>query len=287
MRSFLVCSMVGLVVMTMAASGSAQEQPAKVVTGINFQVAPPVRVAGFHRYGQTGAYTGGSLGIGVDIENKSDKPADFVSVKLDLGGGKILEQMVSVPPNGMRMATFFDSDGLASSCTATKYKIMLSGPGTGANGTVKDAYVTPTCLFTSKVEETWNMMSPDKVAAEKAGNAYLYSPAVTFNANCGAAPTIKVKIVNKSSLSSPSLIVQAKDFSNGQVKSQTAAAFPLAAGESKDLLLTPVAANSGEPAAKMNLAIVDWSKSLQGNTSNGGIFINTTRSCSLKFWMAD
>jgi hypothetical protein len=129
-------------------------------------------------------------------------------------------------------------------------------------------------------------MSPDKVAAEKAGNAYLYSPSVVMNPNCGAAPTIKVKIVNKSSLSSPSLVVQAKDWTvGGQVKSQTAAAFSLGVNESKDLTLTPVSANSGEPAAKMKLGIVDWTKSVQGNTSDGGIFINTTRSCTLSFWL--
>lgn len=33
----------------------------------------------------------------------------------------------------------------------------------------------------------------------------------------------------------------------------------------------------------MKLSMVDWTKSLGGHTSDGGIFINTVRSCSLDF----
>ena len=283
MRSFLVCSVVGLAVMTMAASSSAQD-PIKIGPIPSFEVTPPVHVAGFHRYGQSGAYTGGALGIGVDVENSSDKPVDNVSVKLDIGGGKVLEQSVSVAPHGTRTAVFYDNDGLTSSCKAAEYKIMLSGPGT-MNGQTKSALIKPTCTFQSTLEQTWNQMSPDKVLAEKSGNAYLTSPVVQMNANCGSAPTIKVTMINQSSLSSPSVIVQAKEWSEGgKVKSQTSAAFPISGGESKALLLTPVYANAGgEPTTKLHLGIVDWTKSLQGHTSDGGIFVNTTRSCSLAF----
>ena len=116
------------------------------------------------------------------------------------------------------------------------------------------------------------------------GNAYLTAPAIQSGASCKTSPTIKVRIVNQSSLASPSIIVQAKDWTaGGTVKAQTAAAFPLAAKESKELVLTPVASKDAEPSPRMSLAIVDWTKSLQGHTSNGGIFVNTTRSCSLAF----
>jgi hypothetical protein len=286
MRSFLVSTVLGLVVATMAASGSANaEEPARISsTRPKIEIAPPVRVAGFHRYGQTGAYGTGAIGIGVDMENTSDKPIDGVTVKLDIGD-KVLEQSVSIPPKGTRMATFFDTEGLASSCKAKPYTIMISGPGTGANGFTREAHITPSCAFTSKLEETWNLMSPDKVEAEKAGNAYLTAPALQSSASCAGGPTIKATIIDKSSLSSPSLIVQAKEWTaDGKVRSQTAAAFPLATNESKAVLLAPVASSAGaEPTTKLKLGIVDWTKSLQGHTSDGGIFVSTTRSCTLSF----
>jgi len=241
-----------------------------------------VRIVGFHRSGPNGVYTGGALGVAVDVENKGAAAAEGVTVKLDVGGGQILESTVTIPASSTRTLIFNDAAGLTSSCKANAYAISLAGPGTG--NASRAGRITPSCTFKSSVEETWNLMTPDHVEAEKAGNAYLTAPTLVSAPVCGAGPTIKVRMVNKSTASSPSIIVQAKEWTAAApVKAQTAAAFPIAASESKDLVLTPVASASGDVPAKLALHIVDWTKSLGGHTSDGGIFVNTTRTCTLDF----
>lgn len=278
MRSFMVSTVAVLAISTMATSGSAEE--AKIATSRpRLELAPTVRVVGFHRpTGQTGMYTGGALGLMVDVENTGNSLAENVVVKL-ASGNQILESTVSIPARSTKGVQLNDADGLSSSCSVNQYKISLSGQGTG--DATRNAHITPSCTFTTKIEQTWNLWTPDHVEAEKAGNAYLYAPSLQNGGSCGSVPTLKVRIMNKSTLSSPSIIVQEKDWTTGQVKAQTSAAFPLGAGEDKEVLLTAVSNSGGEPPARMGLAIVDWTKSLKGHTSSGGIFVNTTRNCSL------
>jgi hypothetical protein len=69
---------------------------------------------------------------------------------------------------------------------------------------------------------------------------------------------------------------------NGTVKAQTAAAFPIAAKESKDVTLTPYGTISGEPTTTLTLGIVDWTKSMAGHVGAQGVTIDTTRSCVLE-----
>jgi hypothetical protein len=282
MRSSMAGVLVTAVVMTMAASGSAGEPAKAVSTRPKIELAPQVRVVGFHRAaGQTGAYTGGALPLGVDVENKSNSLVEDVVVKLDVGP-QVLEAMISIPAHSTRTATFTDGDGLASSCKAKPYNITLARPGVAP--TSRDALITPSCSFSSTIEQTWNQMSPDHVEANKAGNAYLTAPSLVTAPTCSSGPTMKVRIVNKATASSPSLIVQAKEWTaSGKVKAQTAAAFPLASNEQKELLLSPVAGGNGDVPAKLKVGITDWTKSLGGHTSDGGIFVNTTRSCALSF----
>lgn len=278
MRSFLVSGVVAMVVTTMAASGSAEE---KIATRPKIELAPPVRIVGFHRSGPNGVFTGGALGIAVDVENKGAATADGVIVKIDVGG-QVLASTIAIPAGAMRTVTFNDANGLASSCKVNAYAISLAGPATG--DATRAGRITPSCTFKSSVEETWNQMTPDHVEANKAGNAYLTAPTLVNAPVCGAGPTIKVRIVNKSTLSSPSIVVQAKEWTAAApVRAQTAAAFAIAPNESKDLVLTPVGSAGSDVPAKLGLHIVDWTKSLGGHTSDGGIFVNTSRTCTLDF----
>lgn len=281
MRSLMVATTMALVTMTMAATGSAGEPSPQIsATRPKIELLPKVRVVGFHRAaGQNGAYSGGGLGLAVDVENTSDTPMEGVLVKLDVGDD-VLESKLTLPAKSTRSATFNDSDGLTSSCKPKPYSITLAAAG--VNTATRAGRVTPSCKFTSSLEQTWNQMSPDRVEAQTTGNVYLTAPTLVTAPVCGKGPTMKVRIVSKAQASSPSIIVQAKDWSaTAQIKSQTAAAFPIAPQEQKELLLTPVSSGDGDVAPKLKLGIVDWTKSLGGHTSDGGIFVNTQRSCTL------
>ena len=280
MRSLAVSMVVGLVVSTMAATGSAGEPAPKPAARPRIELAPQVRVTGFHRAsGQVGPYAGGALALAVDVENTSAAAVEGIVVKVD-AGDHVLEATLTIPARATRTALLTDAEGLASSCKPKPYTVTLAGTGTA--GASREAHVTPSCTFTSTVEETWNLMSPDRVEAHKAGNVYLTAPAIVSAPACGKGPTMKARIVSRAAASSPSIIVQAKEWSgSGQVKAQTAAAFPLASGEQKDLVLASTPGGDFDVPAKMKLAIVDWTKSLGGHTDDGGIFVNTTRSCTL------
>lgn len=211
-----------------------------------------MRIDGFHRPSpqQSQAYTGGALQIAVEVANDGDAPVDNIGVKLVIGE-QTLHQSVSVPPHGRRAAIFWDTAGLLQSCAPKEYKMYLTGPSTLVNATVREGRVTPSCTFKSTIEQTWNQMSPDKVEAMKAGNAYLYSPMMVSSPQCGYGPMMKVKIVNKSSIDAPSLIVQAKDMSPANtVEAQTQAAFALAVNESKEVMLVRSPARRRSPRSR-------------------------------------
>jgi hypothetical protein len=90
---------------------------------------------------------------------------------------------------------------------------------------------------------------------------------------------------NRSKLSSPSLLVQAK--AGATVLSQTSAAFPLGAGEYKNVELTPVANGRRELPDTVDVAIVDWTRGLGSHLVNQGIQVKTTKSCSLAYGFGD
>lgn len=284
MRTFMMSTVVGLMVMAMAATSSAGEPaPSAPVARPKIDLAlSPVTITDFRRpTGWLPAYTGGSVPIVIDLYNSSQSAANDVVVRLDIGE-KVIEKTVSIGARRKLELAFEDTEGLPSACKAKPYTIKLAVPG--AAEITRSAHVQPHCTFTSTIEETWNLKSPDRVEAEKTGNAYLSRPGLVSAPTCSAGPTLKVRMVNRSAYGSPSVIVQAKDWdATPQARSQTSAAFAIASGEDKELLLTPIANAAGEVPERMNLTIVDWTKSLKGRTSDGGIFVNTKRSCQLVY----
>lgn len=281
MRSFMMGSLVAAMVMTMAATGSAQDTAPRARPKLD--LAPALRVVGFHRAGSNGAYAGGALSIAIDVENTGVLAAESVAVKLS-AGSEVMEGKLSIPGHATRTLVLQDAEGLPMSCEPKAFAIELSGAGAPAGA--RKASIQPTCKFTSTIESTWNQMTPDHVEAEKTGNVYLASASIAAQPVCGqVAPTLKVRVVSHAAKSSPSLIIQERESNASEkVRAQTYAAFPLAPNEEKEVTLYPVALTPHDAIpTRLKLAIVDWTKSLGGHTSSGGIFINTTRSCSLDF----
>lgn len=280
MRSFTMSMMVGLAMVTAATTGSAGEPVVQARPKI--ELAPPVRITAFRRpTGWLPAYTGGSVPVVIDIDNSGNAQVDDVVVKLDIGE-KVLEKTVSIGGRKRMELVFEDTEGLASSCAAKQYSIKLAMPGVAES--TRTGSIQPTCTFTSSIEEGWNLKSPDLVNAEKSSTAYLSRPVLVSGPTCSAGPTVKVRLVNRSGYASPSVIVHARDLdSTPQIRSQTWAAFPIAAGEEKDLQLSPVGGVTPDVPERMVLGIVDWTKSLKGRTSGGGLAIVTKRSCQLAY----
>lgn len=284
MRSFMVGSVVLAMAMTMAATGSAQDTaPAPSAVRPKIDLAPSLRVVGFHRAGMNSTYTGGALNVAVDVENTGALTADGVVVKLT-SGGRSMQGQLSIPSHSTRTVVIQDADGLPASCAPQAFSIDLVGAG--VTQSTRQATITSACKFTSTIENTWNQMTPDHVEAEKAGNVYISSASIVAQPACGVlAPRLKVHVVSRAAKSSPSLIIQEKEWNAPQkVRAQNPAAFSLAPNEEKDVVLENVSLLPWEETpATLRLGIVDWTKSLGGHTSNGGIIIHTTRACTLDF----
>lgn len=256
-------------------------------------ITPTVRVTGFRRSSVSGpgqlvtpvpaTYSGGGFFIAVDVENTGTKHADDIVVRLAFGG-KALSTKVSIPAKSSRPAFFGDPEGVASTCKAKAYTIDLTGQG--ASTDTRNARATPSCTFTSKVDEEWNHATPDHVEYAQKGKVFLTGATLITPPTCSDGPKIKVRLYSQYTGSSPSLVVQAKT-PGGVVKAQTAAAFPLGPKEYKELVLTPVANANDDVAPKLALNINDWTKSLGAMIADGNITVETTRTCTLGFALID
>lgn len=282
----------GLAIMVVAFAGQASaEDPVVKVVKPGVSIAPPLRIVSFSRSNAakpgeiatapsgSGAYTGGQYYVGVQVENTTDKPIDKAAVKLTFGA-TTLESVLAIPAKSSRVAIFTDPEGITSSCAPKAYNVEVTPPGGVA--IAKKAHVTPTCTFTSNVDEAWYHATPDSVEYAQKDTAYVTGAKLVTPPTCSGGPQLTVRIYNHSGKASPSLIVQAKTpGANPVVKAQTAAAFPLAAKDYKELTLTPVNGANADVAPKLDVAINDWTHSL--NIANGGITVETKRSCTLAF----
>jgi hypothetical protein len=268
----------GVIFVTVAVSGLAQAAntpavppPAQPVQPIG--TAPVVRVMDFSAEAASGTlYSSGGILLKATLWTNSNTPLP-VSVKLGIGPATLTEN-VTLPAHATDFAVKFkDPIGLVSGCEQRKYLLAVEG-----HGPTRHAYVDPTCTFGASVVDPWNQMTPDHAQHLREDSLYISSTVVESPATCKTGLKAKVSLRNNSKATSPSLVVNAS--ANGVVKSNTPAAFPIGANQSKDVILEPYGAQSGEPT-QVTLGIVDWTKSMAGHVGAQGVTITPTRSCAL------
>jgi hypothetical protein len=128
------------------------------------------------------------------------------------------------------------------------------------------------------VVDPWNQVTPDHQQSLQSDSLFIWNTVVESAPTCTTGLKAKVTVRNNSKLSSPSILVHASN--GGTVKAQTPAAFPIAVGQSKDVIVEPYGAQSGDPTA-LTLTIVDWTHSLGNHLGAQGVTITPTRSCTL------
>ncbi len=227
-------------------------------------------------------YTGGALDVTVSVLRWADTTTNAL-VKLTWDSGEI-SQTVSVKGSGgtankpVTKVTLTDPTGLPSGCSPKAYRVSITIDGEEYNNNTRNVEVTPTCTFASSIVDLWNLSNDtDQVVVEQKDKVYLTNAVLETAPSCVAGPKIKARIVNHSKISTPSLLAQAR--SGESVRAQTAAAFPLAAGSYKEIVLTPVGPH--DVTAKLDLAIVDWTHVLGSHIENHGLTVTTTRNCTL------
>lgn len=222
-------------------------------------------------------YTGGAVAVLVTVDNPAAWPVDNVTVKLNYGTG-VVEQVISLPAQSSKQVPFVDPVGFLSTCAPRDYTLSLAGDL--AITTPRTGRITPTCTYASKVVDPWDKAVPDRVVEEQSDHAFFTNATIPSPPTCTKGLTINGVISNRSKKASPSLVVQAH--AGNVTKAQTPTAFPLAAGEGKKITLLPYGP-AGDPTGKLDVTVIDWTKSLGGWLLNQGMTVETTRSCTLAF----
>jgi len=252
------------------------------------QPAPPrgpVRIEAFQKptvIGIPTPYAGGAVDVELVLTNTTKTPQNDVVVTIEYGRDGKLSQTVNVPAQGKAKVKFTDPVGLTGACAPRSYGIVART--TDGQQDSRHGVITPTCTVSSKLVDPWNLAEPDRVE-ERQKDAVFFDNAVLESASCAEGLKIKGRMSNRSKLSSPSLLVQAKGGTT--VVAQTTAAFPLGAGEYKTVELTPVANGRREIPDTVDVAIVDWTHGLGSHLVNQGIQVKTTKSCSLAYGFGD
>lgn len=222
-------------------------------------------------------YTGGALAVMVTVDNPAAWPVDNVTVKFNYGTG-VLEQVISLPAQSSKQVPFVDPAGFQSTCAPRDYTLSLAGDL--AITTPRTGRITPTCTYASRVVDPWDKAVPDRVVEEQSGHAFFTNATIASPPTCTKGVTINGVIANKSKKASPSLLVQAR--AGNVSKAQSPAAFPLGAGEWQKITVPPYGP-PGDPTGKLDVSVVDWTKSLGGWLINQGMTVETTRTCTLAF----
>jgi hypothetical protein len=238
--------------------------------------APTVHVVGFRNL-HKGAYTGGPIVVEVDLVN--DGPATAtVSVRL-AHILTMLEKTVEVPSTAragstrpVTKVTFTEPKGVEESCSPHSYFITLQGPA--ADTRLRNARVTPSCSFSTVVDDPWNHMTPDRAEDAKAGKAFVSNVVVETAPSCSVGMKLKATVLNMSSKGGSSIIASAKV--GESVKAQSIA-FALPAGASKDASLGLVPGVSGD----VDVTIFDPTHNLTPAIANHAITVKVARACTL------
>lgn len=225
-------------------------------------------------------YTGGALTVEVLLSTWGTT-ASNATVKLDWGTGNTSTQVALSPvapgKQALEKLAKLTDPGLASGCQPRTYTISVSN-GDAANDASQSWIVTPSCKFTSSIVDEWNQAEPDRVVEREANGVYLDQAAIEAAPTCTAGPKFKATIYNHTKISSPSLIVQASY--GTEILAQTTAAFPLAAGASKNVELAAVGRADVPPF--LRLVIVDWTHGL-GAAVMSHHTVKIDRNCTLTF----
>ena len=227
----------------------------------------------------SGSYSGGPTQPEVVLKNTGTTVAKGIHVRL-VHGGTVLEQTVDVPPapnhigslQGPFTVVFTDPSGVPESCSPHDYTLTLSGPG--AETHQHHARITPSCSLGAKIEDAWNQMTPDHVAAAKKGTAFVSNVAVEVQPACNTGMRLKATVTNQSAKAGSSLIVSARQ--GDTVKGQSIA-FALPAGGSKDTTATAAAGT----AEDLDVVLFDPTHILASAIASHSVKVKISRSCNL------
>lgn len=228
-------------------------------------------IVGFKRVG-SGSYAGGPLSVEVAVENTGATAVTAIQVHLAVGIS-MLEQTVDIPAKTTKQIVFNDANGTDSGCSPHPYLLKLTGAA--ADPHEHHAKITPTCVFTTKVTDPWNLAEPDRVVDAKKNHVFATGVVVESGPTCASGLKLKAHVANASSKAGTSLILSARA---NQLTVAQSIAFALPAGGGKDVDASGAAVGVPE---KIDLTLFDPTNNLTASIVNQGVSVTTTRACTL------
>lgn len=272
---------------TLAANGFAETvKPGTKPPGTTPQIAPPVvagtpaptlHIMSVKPVTATG-YTGGPLSLEVVVENtgKVVATAHVYSEIPTTNPAGFLEQTVQVLAGSTAKLIFKDPVGFGTDapCAPRPYGFKIAGLG-GADNIARHATLTPTCSFTSKIVDPWNLAVPDRVEDAKKNKVYLTNAVLEHGPTCTMGVKFKGQVTNASAKAGTSVMLVG-NVGDKIVAYSTAFALPVSSGKTVE-----ANAAAGAVPASMDVKLFDPTKNLTTSIENQGITITTTRSCTL------
>lgn len=242
-------------------------------------VVAPVRITGF-RLASVAPYVKGPIELIVEVAHAGPKPLPgkvrvmFSYAKADLSGTAMLDTWIEVAPNSRAEARFVDPDGVAAGCWARSYNVSLMGsPDVETKNHV--GWLKPDCTFKTKLVDSFNLMTPDRVEDATAGRAFLSSANLGGPYACGKTLPIGVKVHNASPKAGQSLEVRLTEVDGSQVGKGLANVGP------KSVVNALVQGSPKGFQGKMKLTLADPTNSLGGKIASQAVDVVVERSCTL------
>ena len=266
----------------------APRPPGTAIPGPALDVLPSI--SGFNFFG------GGTTKANADVNNfATEVPIRVSGVNSRTGtlvvkrnNSTILKAPFTIAAGQTKAIPLADGTGVKKACFAAQYDLELEGSGFDVK---KKATVTPTCAFTSKSVNPWNLDMPDRVE-ERMNNHVTFndvqalfqhvgtnpSPTVSasFYTACASVIVFKSEVRNnlKQAVSGMALKVTL----NGAVVGSST---PIALAAGQSAWQTVVVKFDGE-AGSYVVALADPTNSAKGAVSGSGYHVDVAHTCSLQ-----
>lgn len=175
---------------------------------------PPIRVVSATVKADQGGggflntYEKGPVTLHVEIANDGDAQASNVVVRwvrLVPTGTASADVPVNVAAHGKAMVELHDPDGIVDGCGRKPYSVQLVAQG--ADSRVREVFVNPSCMFTTKLSDSLSMMTPDRQHDARQGRASLANAKLGGGMACGQAFAINADVVNKAPTAGKDLLL--------------------------------------------------------------------------------
>ncbi len=282
--SLFAAVLVAAPVLVAAAPPSAAPKSPTPSPSLKVQLGPPpIRVVGANVKGDQSSgflntYEKGPVTLRIEVANDGDAPAANLQLRwtrLVPQGTTSADVTMNVPAKGKATIALNDPDGVVDGCIRKPYSVQIVSPG--ADNRVRDVFVVPSCMFTTKLSDSLTMMTPDRAYEARQGRASLANAKLGGPMTCGNPFAITADVVNKAPAPGNDLLLH---FTEGDGSSLAdSKATDVGAGATAATTVTSYQHHGR--LGPMRATLTDPKSSLGGKVTSQELLVDVRRQCVL------